>query len=88
MEKINKGVKCRIDIDWKMYAGCSGWFDKKGIFEIVKYTTTVTMSTNNTPIWTLVGVVDDDLIITADGINMSKTPKKYVRILNPLIKNI
>lgn len=72
--------------EWKEIFGCQGWFDKKdAFFEVVTHTKAAMVSSNDGPIWTVVGEKDDDLLISVNLLNVSTVPKKFVRVLTPLL---
>lgn len=72
---------------WSTYFGCSGWFNMTdGFFELITHTKSAKVSSSDGPIWTVVGEKDDDLLITVNMVNVSTVPKKFVRLLEPLLQ--
>lgn len=74
------------DFNWREIYGCSAWFNPLDAFlEIVSHTKTMKVSSNDGPVWTVVGERGDDLLITVNGVNISTCPKKYTRVLKPIL---
>lgn len=75
------------EINWKETFGCVGFFNREdGFFEVVSHTRAVKASSNTSPTFMVMGETETHLRISADGIFIAETPKKYVRVITPLLK--
>lgn len=67
------------------YIGCCGWFDTDGWFNIQDELTPYTLASGkgNGPLFTLMGIKKEFILISADHLWIHMFPRKYVKVISP-----
>lgn len=76
-------TKPKTNSDWLRYIGCCAWVNSKdGFFEVHPnlYPHSQVPGSSG-PVWRVVGQEGRQLLVSTDGLQVSQTPKKFVRII-------
>lgn len=68
---------------WRQYIGCSAIFDPKDAFlAILPYARVIMLEGRRRSIveWLVTAVEPRHILVTADGVTVSRVPKKYVKV--------